>query len=284
LLNLVCSSPSTVIFSPLPMRGKQRFISILLVVIAISLLLMGYNLPQPHANRSLFEMQTMPTPFLLAAAIIITCGFLLLIAHWYDDGSHPLDPTVAFTTLLGGGLLTLLIADTVLYPAWHAATLMAANDNTLLRWIGSGMAAMEHINGDAGPVEELAKLLALLLIPSVRASISDGKTGALYAILCAFGFAMLENFSYFSDDASALWWRINPAHAVFSCIWGYALGAWMANALSTTRFILSLLAAMALHTTWNLMASSYPLLFVALFVLVCSLGLWLIRRMLGKDH
>ncbi|MDQ6950430.1 MAG: PrsW family glutamic-type intramembrane protease, partial [Mariprofundales bacterium] len=231
------------------MDDKQRLINILLVVIAAALLLMACYFPQP-GDGSLFTMHTMPAPFLVAAASLIAAGFLTLITYWYDNSIDPIDLGAAVTAFLGGGVLALLIT-ALLYPAWSAAAMMGQTGGApLLQQAGTALAAMARMNGDAGPVEELAKLLALLLIPSVRICIEDGKSGAFYAMLCALGFAMLENLYYLFDDASSLWWRITPAHAVFSSIWGYALGAWMAKQISATSVILFLLAAMGLHSMY----------------------------------
>ncbi|MDX8409132.1 MAG: PrsW family glutamic-type intramembrane protease [Mariprofundales bacterium] len=271
-----------------PMDDKQRLIRLLLAVIAASLLLMACNLPQlgvQQGGGALFATHTMPAPFLLAAASLIAVGFMLLITCWYDNRIHAIDLGAALlTAFLGGGLLTLLIIS-LLYPAWNRAALMGQEaDFLLLQQVGNALAAMARLNGDAGPVEELAKLLALLLIPSVRICIDDGKSGAFYAMLCALGFAMLENFSYLFDDASSLWWRINPAHAVFSSIWGYALGAWMAKQISATSVILSLLAAMGLHSMYDIAASWNVWLFLLLAFLVFWPGLWMIRLMVRNRH
>ncbi|MDX8414016.1 MAG: PrsW family glutamic-type intramembrane protease [Mariprofundales bacterium] len=275
-----------------PMGDKQRLIRLLLVIIIASLLLMACNLPQLGAQFSaqqgrgstLFTMHTMPAPFLVAAASLIAAGLMLLITYWYDNRIHAIDLGAALTAFLGGGLLTLLIIS-LLYPAWNGvATMGQEADSLLLQQVGNALAAMARLNGDAGPVEELAKLLALLLIPSVRICIDDGKSGAFYAMLCALGFAMLENFSYLFDDASSLWWRINPAHAVFASIWGYALGGWMAKQISATSVILSLLAAMGLHSMYDIAASWNIWLFFLLAFLVFWPGLWMVRQMVGNRH
>jgi RsiW-degrading membrane proteinase PrsW (M82 family) len=146
----------------------------------------------------------------------------------------------------------------------------------------NGMLSLLHNTGAiAGLVEEPAKLAALLVISPVRKLIVDRKSGLYYATLCAFGFALIENIMYFQAYDGVLYIRANPAHAVFTSLWGAALGSWREGALQARGFAKYLLLGIGLHALWNFLASTDFTLFIVAFVATIWLGLSFIRRELG---
>ncbi len=126
----------------------------------------------------------------------------------------------------------------------------------LWSWIdgGLGWLQMRDMSLDGlmpGMMEVFSKLLALLSMATIRNSTNDGKSGLFYAALCAVGFALIENVQYFFMYGKTLWIRILPTHMIFSALWGYALGCWLAGYGSLRAVIGWLMVAMALHELWN---------------------------------
>jgi len=120
------------------------------------------------------------------------------------------------------------------------------------------------------------------VISSVRKEIKDGQTGLFIIVLCAFGFAMIENIMYFCKYNEIILMRANPAHAVFSAIWGRALGRWFNKEILFKEFLKYLFYGMLLHAAWNYFASFYDFVFIILFIITSFYGLLFIKRELGK--
>jgi len=84
-----------------------------------------------------------------------------------------------------------------------------------------------------GPIEELAKFLAVRLYIYRRPEFDEPIDGIIYASAAALGFASLENAFYVLDfRAGGVRWGLFfaravlavPGHVLFSSMWGYALG------------------------------------------------------------
>jgi len=135
----------------------------------------------------------------------------------------------------------------------------------------------------AGPVEELAKFAALLVVPQVRRAIVDRRSGLYYAGLCALGFAMIENVAYFQSAERVLLVRAAPVHVVFSAIWGASYGAWVSKDASLFGLTRAIAFGIGLHALWNALAKSHVTLFVIMWVSTLWLGLDFIRNVLRAD-
>ena len=74
-----------------------------------------------------------------------------------------------------------------------------------------------------------------------------------------------------------------PAHALFSCMWGYALGqAKFTEAKRGGRFVLrGLLLAMVLHGLFNLLATAGPVFSLGLVAFVAA-AWWGARRRIAQ--
>jgi RsiW-degrading membrane proteinase PrsW (M82 family) len=116
----------------------------------------------------------------------------------------------------------------------------------------------------AAPIlEELAKFLMVWAYLYRNKNFSEPMDGIVYAAAVALGFASIENGLYlFRINQQAKFMLSNailirallsvPAHALFSSIWGYALGRYKFDK-KKKRFIVlyGLLLAMLLHAAFN---------------------------------
>jgi len=150
----------------------------------------------------------------------------------------------------------------------------------------------------APPVEETFKALPLFLLLILtyfgRRHINGVVDGIVYAGLSAVGFAFTENILYFGaqyvekssegtsgDGLVALFWIFvlrgvfSPfAHPLFTCLTGIGVGIAVRSRNNVMRIVApvgGLLLAVALHGTWNLLASSQDLGIIAVGYLVIML-------------
>lgn len=206
--------------------------------------------------------------FLAAISCLIAATYILLITIIFDDSDSPLSWKASVIAFVGCGTVSLILTSCI-YPLLD----LCFADNSLY-------SLLEHVDVDAGPVEETAKLLAVLLIPPVRTRITDRKSGIFYVTLCAIGFAAIENFEYFYEANEVIFIRANPSHAVFSAIWGAALGEWLAGKGSMRKLIFALLAGMGVHAIWNISTVS-SLVFIPIAILTLYVGTRFIRKELS---
>ena len=132
--------------------------------------------------------------------------------------------------------------------------------------------------------EESGKLLMTLLIIYRHKDFDEPIDGIIYAAAVALGFASIENAMYLFNAGKASSYMLSntmlirsllsvPAHALFSGIWGYALGKSKCIATySWIRVIPALLLAMLLHGLFNLFCFMNYFATFALLVLVA--GMW----------
>jgi RsiW-degrading membrane proteinase PrsW (M82 family) len=138
----------------------------------------------------------------------------------------------------------------------------------------------------AAPViEELAKYFAVKQTVYNSAEFDEPVDGIVYAASAALGFATLENIVYITtvyltsplEDVLivfALRALLSiPGHALFSSMWGYALGRAKFDPARGPGFIVTgLTVAMVLHGTFNFFLYTSPLL--ALGVIVLTVLAW----------
>ncbi|MDD1718925.1 MAG: PrsW family glutamic-type intramembrane protease [Methanoregulaceae archaeon] len=143
----------------------------------------------------------------------------------------------------------------------------------------------------AAPViEELAKFLVVWRTVFRTQDFDEPVDGMVYATAAGLGFATLENvgyifLSYESSFPDALGTGVLrallsvPAHALFSAIWGYALGmARFSPPDAGRRLILQgLVAAMVFHGLFNLLLLDYAGIAVLVLFLIPLLW-WLVNR------
>jgi RsiW-degrading membrane proteinase PrsW (M82 family) len=114
-------------------------------------------------------------------------------------------------------------------------------------------------------VEESCKCLIVYLYAYRKRQFDEPMDGVIYAAATALGFATLENLlyvgrSYAQGDtavtALARAFFSVPGHAVFSSMWGAALGVMKCNKEARSSILVAGLAlAMALHAAFNFMCS-----------------------------
>lgn len=233
-------------------RQKRIIIGYLFLFVMISLYILG-------------------TSSVVEAAFLIMAFYMFLITLWFNDADNRLDWKTSTKALLLGGAVAICLS-MLIYPIWN----IFANDGHPL------MKLLTEVDADAGLIEEPAKLFAVLLIPSVRKSITDSKTGVFMVSLCALGFSMIEDIFYFKGAGHVLLIRANPAHAVFSAIWGKALGNLFAKKIIMRDFLESFMIGMGWHMAWNWCANLNPFIFVILFIFLSWSGLNFIRQELRQ--
>jgi len=265
---------------------KTSFIFVQIIFILTSFLLIAYLQPT-ETGWWIFKETQYYLGYFAGTAFIIMGLYLILLTSWYENSDNSFDWKISTKALLLCGTITIVLSLYVLYPLWDILGFYKIEING---WFSNSVEIVARdpffhlldISGAiAGPIEELAKLLAVLLIPSVRKSIKDGKSGLYIAVLCAIGFATIENIKYFSSFEEILLIRANPAHAVFSAIWGKALGDWFNQQISFKEFLKYLFYGMMLHGAWNYFASCHEVIFIILSISVSFYGLFWIHKKLA---
>jgi RsiW-degrading membrane proteinase PrsW (M82 family) len=203
--------------------------------------------------------------------------------------------------------------------AWGACVATAAAyfinslGDALIRSLLGGASALTAVLV-APPVEETFKALPLFLLMILtyfgRQHINGIVDGIVYAGLSAIGFAFTENVLYFgaqyvkassegtgTDGLVALFWLFvlrgvfSPfAHPLFTCLTGIGVGLAVRSSNAAVRIFAplgGLLLAMALHGTWNLLASSqdfgiisigYVVIMVPAFLGMVAVAVWVRSR------
>jgi len=125
--------------------------------------------------------------------------------------------------------------------------------------------------------EELSKFMVVWLTVYRSKEFDEPMDGIVYAAAAALGFASLENIGYFWNAhkqdclTSTFFLRTLfsvPGHALFSCMWGYALGIKKCYAPKKRTIVISgLLVSMLLHGLFNglLVQSKYTSLAIIIF-------------------
>ena len=119
-------------------------------------------------------------------------------------------------------------------------------------------------------IEEYGKYLSVKLSMARHPEFDEPFDGIIYAVAAALGFASIENLGYlataYQEGTQELIWTAAaraflsvPGHALFSSMWGYALGMsiLITDADQKREFILrGLLAGMLFHAAFNFLAFS----------------------------
>jgi len=266
---------------------KKKIYSVLGVGALLALVVVLTNQPQ-ETGWWIFKTVSTPYQFLVGSAFLLAVGYLFLMVFWYN-GRELCARTSILAFLLSGGVSILI--SLLLYPVIGVIGAQERLVETGV-WIfkttrrvveyENGLLSLLHSTGAiAGLVEEPAKLAALLIVSPVRRLIVDRRSGLYYATLCAFGFSFIENIVYFQTFDAVLYIRANPAHAVFTSLWGAALGSWREGTIGGIEFLKFLFLGIGLHALWNFMASTDITLFIITFGATIWLGLSFIRRELG---
>lgn len=271
----------------LTLTPKTQFMLLMAFALGVSVLALGSFEPVTR-GWWLFQHSEYPLEYFGVLAFIIGSSFVILVTAWYQPDPPGFDLKLALTAFALSGALSMVLCLSVFYPLWST---LGFDDVQTGWWIFSRtesqprhqvIGLLEITGAIAGPVEELAKLIALLIIPAIRRQLHVVKFALYATLLCAFGFAMIENMAYFANANGLLILRANPAHAVFSAIWGVALGRWFAGQIRLSTFLNYLVFGMALHALWNLTASLSALAFFVVFLLTSWTGLIFIHRALSR--
>ncbi len=132
-----------------------------------------------------------------------------------------------------------------------------------------------------GFIEELCKFLPFVVIVLRFTFFDEEIDGIIYASIIALGFASYENSRYLVYmDGLELFGRAFASpltHAIFSSIWGYAIGvAWLGSRSVLKASILGIALAALCHGLFNFMTTSSALRAGA-SILVLIIWVWQIR-------
>ncbi|MFH1115760.1 MAG: PrsW family intramembrane metalloprotease, partial [Pseudomonadota bacterium] len=133
--------------------------------------------------------------------------------------------------------------------------------------------------------EEVLKFLATLVILRCIKEFDEPMDGIVYGVSVALGFAAVENVGYLAKAYQANLGALTataiiravlsvPAHALFACLWAYALGyARFSKEGSVTPLypLLGLCLAVIAHSLFNLAAIFAPVLGLAIVAVVVLL-------------
>ncbi len=137
-----------------------------------------------------------------------------------------------------------------------------------------------------GPLEELAKFLAVFFAALKRPDFRSSNDGIVLGIAAALGFACGENILYLlAYGPEATLPRLilgNLGHAAFAVFWGYALGAVLHENASPTLIVAGLGIAALSHGAYNyLLGFSAPGAMLA-FALSGALYAFMFRFLRGE--
>ncbi len=133
-------------------------------------------------------------------------------------------------------------------------------------------------------IEELFKFLVVRFTVYRDREFDEPVDGIIYAAAVALGFASIENLGYLIDAyRSGNLVQVTilraflavPGHALFSSMWGYALGISKFTPGKPTRIIYrGLLLAMLLHAIYNFFALGIPL--ISLGMIGLTIFMWIL--------
>jgi Predicted membrane protein len=141
-------------------------------------------------------------------------------------------------------------------------------------------------------IEELGKYLVVRRTVYPKTEFNEPMDGVVYAASAALGFATLENILYISTayltsplEEVLIIYALRallsvPGHALFSSMWGYALGRAKFNPARGTSFVLGgFTLAVLLHGVFNFVLFSEPLVAMGVFILIL-VAWWAVLRLM----
>lgn len=135
--------------------------------------------------------------------------------------------------------------------------------------------------GITGFLEEICKFLPFFFVVLRFKFFDEEIDGIVYASIMALGFASYENSRYLVYvDGLELFGRAFASpltHAIFSSIWGYAVGvAWLKSKSVLKASVLGIGLAAFIHGLFNFLTTS-PALRVGASILILIIWVWQIR-------
>jgi len=273
------------------MNKEKRIFLILISICVIFALLLILNFQPEEKGWWIFKKTVYYMEYFAGIAFILTVVYVFALVISYRIDGDSLRWYTLVTAFFASGVLSILICF-VFYKIWgilgfekiekgwwiFKTQQVVARDPMI--WLADCSRAI------AGPVEESAKLLALLLLPNVRKAINNAKTGLVLAVLCGLGFAMIENAVYFYIYKDILFLRANPGHAVFSGIWGIGLGKCFEGKIPLSSFFKYFLAGISLHAAWNytIFFHGWIFRFIYIGVIAGAIYMWCLLRSKGAGE
>jgi protease PrsW len=150
------------------------------------------------------------------AILAVVFAAAWVYAVWREDRHRP-EPAWMVLLATAAGMLAYLAAFRI--EAW-CLPVAALEDGTLAERVRVALLI-------AGPVEEGAKFLAVLLLVWRWTGFDEPVDGLVYAAAAGAGFALLENLAFMRDEPQVVLARgpgATAAHVLFAALWGGALG------------------------------------------------------------
>lgn len=204
--------------------------------------------------------------FLLALAI---APGIFIIWYIYNKDKYDKEPKrlIVITFFLGAlsgipaGIVEIILGNMVGVPMWGDAT-------------GAFIWAFLIV----GPVEEIAKYLAVRVKAYRSPEFNEVMDGIVYGVSAAMGFATLENIFYVLEGGIAVGilraLLSVPGHAMWGAIIGYYMGLKKMNPESNKRYVLTgLTIAILFHGAYDFFIFTQT----ALALLIIPLIIWLYR-------
>jgi protease PrsW len=161
-------------------------------------------------------MTSFPRAIFVILLSLLPCGLWLLYFYTRSVYKRPPLRLIALTFLLGGAATAAALPASIFGQALLGVFLP---DTFWARALALFLVV--------GPVEELAKLLAVRLYAYRRAEFDEPLDGVIYATTAALGFAAVENVFYLAETGALILLLrgplSNPGHALFSSLWGLSL-------------------------------------------------------------
>ncbi len=194
--------------------------------------------------------------------VLLPIGFWSLVVYREDESElEPLRLLVIATCLgMGAGIISVFIES----PLSHLLGIYAKNSaNSFFIMQGGLMPAIAFL---AGPIEELSKLFLWTEVIYGKKEFNQVRDGVVYAIMCALGFAFLENSLYFinmlgpSGDFGYVF--VGVMRAIVSTLIHVAAGAVVGLYVGRSKFMpgnkfrmvaFGIIAAALLHGFCNMM-------------------------------
>ncbi|MBN2543243.1 PrsW family intramembrane metalloprotease [bacterium] len=133
-------------------------------------------------------------------------------------------------------------------------------------------------------LEEAAKFLTVRITIYRDTEFDEPMDGIMYAVAVALGFASLENLAYIANaykagtliQTTVIRALLSvPGHALFSAMWGYALGMSKFFKNHSGKIVLNgVILAIVLHGVFNFFCLGIP--FISLLIIVFVLIMWII--------
>ncbi len=217
--------------------------------------------------------------------------FLLIVAYWGKEGSFGQSVLYVLMSLAVGILWIAHLRRYdlherepwrmyILTTAWGGAASVAVTilvSLTAIPFLPDALEGKNYLHAFlvVAPVEELAKLLALLLCyPFLQKELDEPTDGLIYMACVALGFSLIESYGYaMTHSGELLLWRAvicTPTHILDSVFMGLAVYFLWNHRVGWKLLLVSYLFAVGMHGLWDAVIFEGWTAFILIGVIVVS--------------